>query len=54
MGQLIKLRIYIKDFFERNKIDITTKMLKGCGHNIPIEASSLGLTFLKKIFNIKS
>ena len=43
-----------KDFFERNKIDITTKMLKGCGHNIPIEASSLGLTFLKKIFNIKS
>ena len=43
-----------KDFFERNKIDITTKMLKGCGHNIPIEASSLGLTFLKKIFNINS
>ena len=41
-----------KDFFERNKIDITTKMLKGCGHNIPVEASSLGLTFLKKIFNI--
>lgn len=43
-----------KDFFERNKIDITTKMLKGCGHNIPVEASSLGLTFLKKIFNINS
>ena len=43
-----------RDFFERNKIDITTKMLKGCGHNIPIEASSLGLTFLKKIFNINS
>ena len=43
-----------KDFFERNKIDITTKMLKGCGHNIPVEASSLGLTFLKKIFNVNS
>ena len=43
-----------KDFFERNKIDIKTKMLKGCGHNIPVEASSLGLTFLKKIFNINS
>ena len=43
-----------KDFFERNKIDIITKMVKGCGHNIPIEASSSGLIFLKKIFNIKS
>ena len=43
-----------KDFFERNKIDIITKMVKGCGHNIPIEASSTGLIFLKKIFNIKS
>ena len=43
-----------KDFFERNKIDIITKMVKGCGHNIPIEASSAGLIFLKKIFNIKS
>jgi len=43
-----------KDFFERNKIDIITKMIKGCGHNIPVEASSVGLIFLKKIFNIKS
>jgi phospholipase/carboxylesterase len=43
-----------KDFFERNKIDIITKMIKGCGHNIPVEASSTGLIFLKKIFNIKS
>ena len=42
-----------KDFFERNKNDITTKMVKGCGHNIPIEASSAGLIFLKKIFDIK-
>ena len=43
-----------KDFFERNKIDIFTKMIKDCGHNIPIEATITGLTFLKKIFNIKS
>ena len=43
-----------KDFFERNKIDIITKMIKGCGHNIPVEASSTGLIFLKKIFNIKT
>ena len=43
-----------KDFFERNKIEIITKMIKGCGHNIPIEASSTGLIFLKKIFNIKT
>ena len=43
-----------KDFFERNKIDIITKMIKGCGHNIPIEASSTGLIFLKKIFKIKT
>ena len=43
-----------KDFFERNKIDITTKMIEGCGHNIPTEASSAGLIFLKKIFNIKT
>ena len=43
-----------KDFFERNKIGIITKMIKGCGHNIPIEASSTGLIFLKKIFNIKT
>ena len=43
-----------KDFFERNKIEIITKMIKGCGHNIPIEASSTGLIFLKKIFKIKT
>ena len=43
-----------KDFFERNKIDIIIKIIKGCGHNIPIEASSTGLIFLKKIFNIKT
>ena len=41
-----------KDFFIRNKFDIETKLIKNCGHNIPIEASSLALSYLKK--NIES
>ena len=43
-----------KDFFERNKINVITKMIKGYGHNIPIEASSAGLNFLNKIFDINN
>ena len=41
-----------KDFFTRNKIDGETHMLKNCGHNIPIEASSLSLDFFQK--NLKN
>ena len=37
-----------KDFLIRNKIDIETKMIENCGHNIPIEASSIALSYLKK------
>ncbi len=37
-----------KDFFERNKFDVKTYLLKDCGHNIPVEASSLALNFMKK------
>ena len=37
-----------KDFFLRHKISIETKMIKNCDHNIPIEASSLALNFIKK------
>ncbi len=37
-----------QDFFERNKINIQTKLIKNCGHHIPIEASSLALSFIKK------
>tara|TARA_B100001250_G_C19706778_1_gene747306 strand:- start:123 stop:779 length:657 start_codon:yes stop_codon:yes gene_type:complete len=37
-----------KDFFERNKINVQTKLIKNCGHHIPIEASSLALSFIKK------
>ena len=41
-----------KDFLERNKVSVKLKIIKNCGHNIPIEASSIGLEFIKKIFNI--
>jgi len=39
-----------KDFFIRNNIDITSHLIKNCGHHIPIEASSIALNYiLKKI-----
>ena len=37
-----------KDFLLRNNIEVQTNMIKGCGHNIPVEASSLALNFIKK------
>ena len=37
-----------KDFLLRNNIDVQTKMIKNCGHNIPVEASSLALNFIRK------
>ena len=40
-----------KDFLIRNKVDIQTLMIKNCAHNIPIEASSAALNFIKKNFN---
>ncbi len=42
-----------KDFFERNKFDIQTNLINNCGHHIPIEASSLALSFIKKNLNFK-
>ena len=41
-----------KDFFERNKFDIQTNLIKNCGHHIPIDASSLALNFIKKKLEI--
>ena len=39
-----------KDFLIRHKVNIETKIIKNCGHHIPIEASSLALNYiLKKI-----
>ena len=37
-----------KDFLLRNNIDVQTNMIKGCGHHIPVEASSLALNFIRK------
>ena len=40
-----------KDFFVRNKFDIQSKLIKNCGHNIPVEASSFALNYIKKNLN---
>ncbi len=37
-----------KDFFDRNKINISIKLINNCGHHIPPEASSSALNFIKK------
>ena len=37
-----------KDFMLRNKIEIKTKILENCGHNIPVSASSAALDYIKK------
>jgi phospholipase/carboxylesterase len=39
-----------KDFFIRNNIEIETHLIKNCDHNIPIEASSIALNYIKKVF----
>mgnify|MGYP001203218753 FL=1 len=37
-----------KDFLLRNNIEITSNMIKDCGHHISVESSSLALNFIKK------
>ena len=37
-----------KDFLLRNNIDVQTKIVENCGHNIPVEASSLALNFIRE------
>jgi len=37
-----------KDFLMRYKVNIETKMIKNCGHHIPVEASSIALNYIKK------
>tara|TARA_B100001540_G_C15624241_1_gene559051 strand:- start:27 stop:683 length:657 start_codon:yes stop_codon:yes gene_type:complete len=37
-----------KDFLTRNNIYVQTNMIKGCGHHISVEASSLALNFIKE------
>ena len=41
-----------KDFLIRNKVEVETNMIKNCGHNISIEASSLALNYIKNNFKI--
>jgi phospholipase/carboxylesterase len=35
-----------KDFLIRNNISVETHLIKNCGHNIPIEASSIALNYI--------
>ena len=42
----------VKDFLERNKIKVDVNMIKNCSHHIPIEASSLALSYIKKNLDI--
>ena len=39
-----------KDFFIRNNIEIETHLIKNCDHNIPVEASSIALNYIKRQF----
>ena len=39
-----------REFFDRNKYKIETKIFKNCEHRIPSVGSSIGLEFIKKIF----
>ena len=41
-----------KDFLIRNNVEIETKMIKNCGHHIPVEASSVALNYIKNNFQI--
>ena len=35
-----------KDFLLRNNIEVETHLIKDCGHNIPVEASSIALNYI--------
>ena len=41
-----------KDFLIRNNVEVETHMIKNCGHNISIEASSIALNYIKKNFEV--
>lgn len=42
-----------KDFLIRNNVDVETKLIKNCGHQIPVEASSYALNYIKNNLNVK-
>ena len=42
-----------KDFLIRNNVDIETHLIQNCDHHIPIEASSIALSYIKKkLYNL--
>ena len=41
-----------KDFLIRSNIEVETKIIKNCEHNIPVEASSIALDYIKNNFKI--
>ena len=41
-----------KDFLIRNNIEVETSIIKNCEHHIPMEASSMGLNYIKNNFKI--
>ena len=41
-----------KDFLIRNDIEIETKVIKNCGHNIPVEASTIASNYIKNNFKV--
>ena len=40
-----------KDFLIRNSVNVETRLIKNCGHHIPVEASSIGLNYILEKFN---
>ncbi len=42
-----------KDFLIRNNVEVETKIIKNCGHQIPVEASSHALNYIKNNLNVK-
>ena len=41
-----------KDFLIRNNVEVEINMIKNCDHHIPVEATSLALSYIKKNLNI--
>tara|TARA_B100001173_G_scaffold268190_1_gene244433 strand:+ start:135 stop:791 length:657 start_codon:yes stop_codon:yes gene_type:complete len=41
-----------KDFLIRNQIEVETNIIKNCEHQIPVEASSISLNYIKNNFKI--
>ena len=39
-----------KDFLIRNNVEVEAKIIKNCDHHIPIEASSMALSYIKNNF----